>query len=87
MPPDSGAILNDVEWFDLLKLEKQGSMTPDEFDHTTADLVNFLAYAAEPFHNEQQQIGRWVLGFLVVLFVLAYLLKKEYWKDIDKDKK
>jgi len=85
--PDAGIIWHDVEWFDLLKLEKQGNMTPEEYDATIADLVNFLAYAAEPFHQEQQRIGYWVLGFLVVLFVLAYLMKKEYWKDIKKYKK
>ena len=85
--PDAGIMLKDIEWFDLLKLERQGSMTPDEFDTTTADLVNFLAYAAEPFHNEQHRIGWWVLGFLVVLFVLTYMLKKEYWKDLKKNKK
>jgi ubiquinol-cytochrome c reductase cytochrome c1 subunit len=85
--PDSGIIFHDVEWFDLLKLEKEGSMTPDEFDAATADLVNFLAYAAEPYHNAQHRLGYWVLGFLVVLFVLAYMLKKEYWKDIKKYKK
>lgn len=86
-PADAGVILHDVEWFDLLKLEKQGSMTPDEFDAITADLVNFLAYAAEPYHNTQHRIGYWVLGFLIFMFVFAYLLKKEYWKDIEKYKK
>ena len=85
--PESGIILHDVEWYDLLKLEKQGSMSPEEFDATTADVVNFLAYAAEPFHIQQQRIGYWVLGFLVILFVLAYMLKKEYWKDLKKYKK
>jgi ubiquinol-cytochrome c reductase cytochrome c1 subunit len=73
-----------VQWFDVLKPVKQGSMKPGEFDETVTDLVNFLAYAAEPFHQEQQTIGYWVLGFLVILFVLMYMLKKEYWKDVER---
>jgi ubiquinol-cytochrome c reductase cytochrome c1 subunit len=85
--PESGIILHDVEWYDLLKLDKQGSMTPEQFDAHVADIVNFLAYAAEPFHAQQQRIGYWVLGFLVILFIFAFLLKKEYWKDVKKYKK
>jgi len=80
-------LLGHLEWYDLVKLTKQGSMTPEQFDETMADVVNFLAYAAEPYREEQEKIGWWVLGFLVILFVLMYLLKKEYWKDVgSKDK-
>jgi ubiquinol-cytochrome c reductase cytochrome c1 subunit len=31
---------------------------------------------------ERKRLGMWVLMFIAVFFVLAYLLKKEYWKDI-----
>jgi ubiquinol-cytochrome c reductase cytochrome c1 subunit len=37
---------------------------------------------AEPVKLKRQQVGIWVLLFLAVFFVLAYALKKEYWKDI-----
>lgn len=80
-------LLHQVQWYDLLKLTKQGTMSPEDFDGTIADLVNFLAYAAQPYHIEQVKIGKWVLGFLVLLFVLMYLLKVEYWKDIKEHKK
>lgn len=76
-----------IEWYDLLELTKQGSLSPEEFDKTIADLVNFLAYAAAPYQMEQRHIGYWVLSFLAVFFVFAYLLKKEYWKDVKKYKK
>ena len=76
-----------VRWYDLVILTKIGSMDPEKFDATVNDLVNFLAYAAAPYHQEQQKIGYWVLGFLVVLFVMLYFLKKEYWKDIKQNKK
>lgn len=81
-------LLNHVQWYDLVKLTEQGSMTtleqPEQFDAATADVVNFLAYAAQPFHVEQERIGKWVLGFLAIMFVLMYLLKSEYWKDVKK---
>lgn len=77
-------LLHHYQWYDLVVLAKQGSMTPEQFDTTTNDVVNFLVYAAEPFRHEQRKIGWWVLGFLIVLFVLMYLLKREYWKDVKK---
>jgi ubiquinol-cytochrome c reductase cytochrome c1 subunit len=79
-------LMHQVEWYDVLKPTKQGSMKPGEFDQTVTDLVNFLAYVAEPFHQQQQKIGYGVLGFLIILFFLMFLLKKEYWKDVEKHK-
>ena len=79
-------LLGQVRWFDLVKLTKQGMMTPEQFDATIGDLVNFLAYASEPYRAEQHKIGWWVLSFLVLLFVMMVMLKKEYWKDVKKNK-
>ncbi len=75
-----------VEWYDLVQLTRQGTMTPEQFDTTTADVVNFLSYAAEPYRAEQEHLGWWVIGFLVVLFFMMYALKREYWKDVKKRK-
>lgn len=65
-----------------LKLEKQGSMSPAEYDRLVADLVNFLVYMGEPAQHFRKQLGLYVLVFLGVLFALAFALKKEYWKDV-----
>jgi ubiquinol-cytochrome c reductase cytochrome c1 subunit len=65
-----------------LVVEKPGTMSPREFDRTVADLVNFLSYAAEPVKQLRIQLGIYVLIFLGIVFVLAYALKKEYWKDV-----
>jgi len=65
-----------------LVLEKPGTMTPAEYDHMVADLVNFLNYVSEPVKHYRQQLGIYVLMFLGVLFVFAYALKKEFWKDV-----
>jgi ubiquinol-cytochrome c reductase cytochrome c1 subunit len=65
-----------------LVLEKPGSMKPAEYDRMVGDLVNFLVYVGEPSRQSRVELGIFVLLFLGVLFVLAYLLKKEYWKDV-----
>lgn len=65
-----------------LKQVTKGSMTPAEFDKAMGDLTNFLVYMGEPIRLERQALGVKVLIFLAVFFVLAYLLKKEYWKDV-----
>jgi ubiquinol-cytochrome c reductase cytochrome b subunit len=46
------------------------------------DLVNFLAYTAEPIAAKRQRIGVYVLLFVVLFFIFAWLLNREYWKDV-----
>ena len=65
-----------------LVLDKPGSMSPAEYDATIADLVNYLVFMGEPAKNQRLQLGLIVLLFLGLLFVVAYYLKKEFWKDI-----
>lgn len=59
-----------------------GRMKPEEFDGFVRDTVNFLDYASDPSQVERRSIGLWVVLFLVVFTVFAWLLKKEYWKDV-----
>ena len=47
-----------------------------------ADLVSFLVWMGEPVAEKRKSIGTVVLIFLAGMFVLAYALKKNYWKDI-----
>lgn len=68
----------EYRWSELAK----GAQTPAEFDATVRDLVNFLVYAGEPAAVHRRPIGIIVLFVLGVLFIFAYLLKKEYWKDV-----
>lgn len=68
---------------DELVIEKgTGSMSEQEFDETVKNLVTFLEYSANPVKLKSQRIGTYVLLFLAVFFVFAYLLKREYWKDV-----
>ena len=59
-----------------------GSLSAEEYDQVVRDLTGFLVYSAEPVKLERENLGKWVLGFLFIFFVIAYLLKKEYWKDV-----
>jgi ubiquinol-cytochrome c reductase cytochrome c1 subunit len=59
-----------------------GSLKPEEYDQFVRDIANFLDYAAEPVKAKRQTLGLYVTAFLLVFWVLAYLLKKEYWKDV-----
>ncbi len=59
-----------------------GKLSAEEYDVAVRDLVNFLSYLGEPVQLERKRLGLWVMLFLGILFVLAYLMKKEYWKDI-----
>lgn len=65
-----------------LVLEHPGSLSPVEYDRMVADLVNYMTYMSEPVANTRTTVGLYVLLALAVLFVLAYLLKKEFWKDV-----
>jgi ubiquinol-cytochrome c reductase cytochrome c1 subunit len=68
--------------FKEFRLVRPGSETPQEFDQFVRDTVNFLDYIGEPMQLERRSIGFRVLAFLLVFFLFAYFLKKEYWKDV-----
>jgi len=59
-----------------------GTMTPDEFDQATGDLVAFMQWMAEPVQNTRVRLGVWVLLFLGVFTVIAWRLNAAFWKDI-----
>ncbi len=73
---------HDQMQFEKFELVEAGSMTPEEFDAAMRDLVNFMTYLGDPSQMERKALGVKVILFLLVLLVLSYLLKKEYWKDI-----
>jgi len=64
------------------EMVKPGSLTPVQYDETVRDLVNFLVYMGEPAATSRKQIGILVLLFLLALWPLVYLLKREFWKDV-----
>jgi ubiquinol-cytochrome c reductase cytochrome c1 subunit len=65
-----------------LELVEPGMLTPKEYDRTIRDLVNFLDYIGEPAKYERRSLGVKVIMFLLVFLVVAYLMKKDFWKDV-----
>jgi ubiquinol-cytochrome c reductase cytochrome c1 subunit len=59
-----------------------GSLTPEQYDDFVRDIVNFLDYVGDPTQLERQGLGIWVVLFLLMFTAIAWLLKKEYWKDV-----
>jgi ubiquinol-cytochrome c reductase cytochrome c1 subunit len=68
--------------FTGFELVRPGQLSPEQYDEFVRDTVNFLDYIGEPMKLERQRLGIRVIGFLLVFFLFAYLLKREYWKDV-----
>jgi ubiquinol-cytochrome c reductase cytochrome c1 subunit len=78
MDPNTG----DTKVTSRLVLERPGTLSRVEYDQYVADLVNYLAYMAEPAQPSRKQWGILVLFFLAGFAVLMLMLKNEYWKDV-----
>ena len=74
-------VLENASMPDVLWSLKEGRPQAD-FDQDVRDITNFLDYFGEPAKLIRTSLGAWVLLFLGALFILTYLLKKEYWKDV-----
>lgn len=73
---------NPVKVFTGLERVSEGALTEEQFDRMVLDLTTFLTYMGEPMQLERQTLGYYVILFLVLFTMLAYLLKREYWKDV-----
>lgn len=67
---------------DHLDATQENVLTPRQYDIMSRDLVNFLAYISEPSKLQRLALGKWVLLYLAIFFVIALALKKAYWKDV-----
>lgn len=76
---DNGEPLNPCG---ALEVKEAGTLSVAEYDQLIYDLVNFLGYVAEPMQLQRQRVGIYALFYLALFFVFAYLLNREYWKDV-----
>ncbi len=65
-----------------LELRSPGTQSAEQYDQSVRDISAFLEYAGEPAALKRQSLGVWVVLFLAAFTFLAYLVKKEYWKDV-----
>src|SRR5215469_620757 len=68
--------------FDHFEQLAPGRMSMSEYEGFVRDTVNFLDYVSEPTQLERRSLGVWVVLFLLVFTWLAWLVKREYWKDV-----
>lgn len=65
-----------------LRLAQKGRMSPAQYHNATRDLTAFLAYVSEPAALQRHHLGIWVILYLALFTFLAFMLKREYWKDV-----
>jgi ubiquinol-cytochrome c reductase cytochrome c1 subunit len=68
--------------FDHFEVIAPGRLSTAEYEAFVRDTVNFLSYVGEPTQAARRHLGVWVVLFLLVFTWLAWLMKKEYWKDV-----
>ena len=56
----------------------------EKVQQVARDIANFLEYIGEPVKTVRWDLGWKVLLYLAFFFILTYLLKKEYWRDVKK---
>ena len=70
------------ECFTKFETPVPGKLNAEQFDRAARDIATFLTYVGEPAALQREATGVWVILFLAVFTLLAYLLKHEYWKDV-----
>lgn len=73
---------SELRVLDRLEMAVPGSLSADEYSRTILDVVNFLVYLSEPVRLQRERVGIWVILYLLVLAVIVWFLKKEYWRDV-----
>ncbi len=71
-----------VPIFERFETITPGTLDDAEYDELVRDIVTFLDYISEPIQLERRALGVRVIGFLLIFLVIAYMLKREIWKDV-----
>lgn len=80
--PGEGGRVTHEQVFDHFEQAAPGRLSAAEYDGFVRDTVNFLDYVSEPTQTARRALGVWVVLFLLVFTWLAWLVKREYWKDV-----
>ena len=71
-----------VPTFEHFETVSPGTLDEAEYDELVRDIVTFLDYIGEPMQLERRALGVRVIGFLLIFLLIAYMLKREIWKDV-----
>ncbi len=77
---EDGSVTTTFEGFDQVS---PGLMNAEEYVEFVRDTVNFLAHIGEPIRSDRRELGVWVLMFLFFFYIIASMLKKQIWKDVN----
>jgi ubiquinol-cytochrome c reductase cytochrome c1 subunit len=77
---DDDSVTQEFEGFEQ---KIAGSLDSEDYDEFVRDTVNFLAYMAEPIRSDRRKLGTWVLMYLLFFLIIARMLKKQIWKDVN----
>ncbi len=66
----------------VIQEHEQGRLSPEEYQQAITDLAAFLTYVGEPARLKRESMGVYVILFLSFFTLLAWLLKREYWRDV-----
>jgi ubiquinol-cytochrome c reductase cytochrome c1 subunit len=80
--PGEGGQVGQTQVFDHFEPLAAGRLSPAEYEAFVRDTVNFLDYVSEPTQTARRALGVWVVLFLLVFTWFAWLMKREYWKDV-----
>ena len=81
---EDGEIITTIDYLEVITEppRKPGPYQDESYEETVSDLVNFMVYLGEPIKLKRYTIGAWTIVYLLVLLVIVYLLKREYWRDV-----
>jgi cytochrome c1 len=60
----------------------QLELSEEEYDRYIADITNFLTYVSDPSAETRKQLGIYVILFLLIFTAFAYLVYREFKKDL-----
>jgi ubiquinol-cytochrome c reductase cytochrome c1 subunit len=76
-----GYMKQDADSHELVQAT-EGELSSHEYKVMIRDLVNFLAYMGEPSKQQRLELGQWVLIYLLIFFLVAYPMKRVFWRDV-----
>lgn len=71
-----------VKMPDVFMVSQADAAGKQEIGKKAKDVSAFLAWASDPQAEERTTLGKYVIGYFVVLTTLLYFLKKKIWKRL-----
>ncbi|MDA8384367.1 MAG: cytochrome c1 [Betaproteobacteria bacterium] len=64
------------------RLIQRGRLTPRQVNQVIGAITVWLEYTSDPSKLERERLGPYVIGFALLLSVVAYLMKRAYWREV-----